>query len=215
MNKVHYGVGVLLLLLFDIFLIYEGFFIMKSAFVHYANYGWTLAGIAGFMLLHHYTRSHWEWFKTFTHELTHIIAGAFFLRKVHSFRADESTGEVQTSGNNRGLIASTLAPYCLPIYTYLFLLIRCIVSYNHLWICDLLLGASIAFHAVCFKEQTGSHQTDIRSYPSILSYHYIWTFRIFNLLIILLALLKSNVFGAFQYLIVNLWKDLCHLGIFI
>ncbi len=67
------------------------------------------------------------WLETFTHELTHIVVAMLFLRKVHSFHAEEGFGVVYTSGQSNNMIPPmALAPYCLPIYTFLLLSVRCL-----------------------------------------------------------------------------------------
>ena len=54
---------------------------------------------------------------------THTVVAQLLFRRVHSFHAAEDGGLVSTSGSlGRGMIPMSLAPYCLPIFTYLLLL---------------------------------------------------------------------------------------------
>lgn len=87
-------------------------------------YLWCAAGLAAFGLLRRCLKANLEWIGTFTHELSHALAAMLMLRKVHSFSAGEREGMVETSGRTgRGLVPMSLAPYCLPIYTYLLLML--------------------------------------------------------------------------------------------
>ena len=96
-----------------------------------------------------------------------------------------------------GLIPQALAPYCLPIFTYMLLALRCLVQPEGLWIFDILVGSTIAFHVLCFVRQTGNHQTDINQYPLYFSYLYIVTMQLVNLCIILVAFFPNyNVFTS-------------------
>lgn len=169
-------------------------------------YKWAACGCLAFLLLRRLLSKNLEWMETFTHELTHITVALLFLRKVHSFEASERTGVVTTSGSGNGsLAAQSLAPYCLPIYTYLLLSLRCLVSDQGFWIFDILIGITLAFHIHCFIQQTGSYQTDINKYPLIFSYTYIFTALLINLCVIIVAFFPQyNVFTS-------LWRYLTAL----
>lgn len=165
-------------------------------------YEWTAVGIVAFLLLKGLLRRNLEWMETFSHELTHTVVSLLTLRKVHQFKAGERTGEVTTSGGGLSEVFVSLAPYCLPIFTYLLLFIRPLVAKDGLWIFDILIGLTIAFHAVCFVTQTGNHQTDIKKYPLAFSYAYIAAALLFNINTMLVSYWSSkNVFSAWWYCI--------------
>ncbi len=161
-------------------------------------YQWAACGALAYVIVQHFATKNLHWIETFSHELTHILVAMIFLRKVHSFKANEADGLVTTSGTHTyGLIPQALAPYCLPIFTYMLLALRCLVQPEGLWIFDILVGSTIAFHVLCFVRQTGNHQTDINQYPLYFSYLYIVTMQLVNLCIILVAFFPDyNVFTS-------------------
>lgn len=96
---------------------------------------WFAIGAAVFPLMNRFLKKNIGMVKTFTHELTHIVAAFLTFRRIHSFHAEEKSGEVTTSGNNKYRFMVSLAPYCFPIYTFPLLALRCIVSAPlfHIW----------------------------------------------------------------------------------
>ena len=95
---------------------------------------------------------------------------------------------------------------------YFFLFFRPLIKSEGLWIYDIMVGMTIAFHAICFKTQTGSHQPDIRRYPLAFSYLFIITALLFNINTILVSFWSSkNVFSAFWYSIVSIWEGISTL----
>lgn len=162
-------------------------------------YKWMACGFVLFFFLRTLLRKNLTWFETFSHELTHIIVALLLFRKVHSFHAEEGQGMVLTSGNNNSMLPPmALAPYCLPLFTYLLLSIRCLLDYHDLWIYDMLIGFTICFHIYCFKYQIGNHQTDINQYPLLFSYWYIILFWVINICIIAVAFFpKYNLYTSF------------------
>lgn len=176
-------------------------------------YKWLGVGIAIYSILHHFSKKNIIWFETFSHEMTHIIVALFFGKRIHSFRADEGSGAIFTSGHKRmDDLPISLAPYCLPIFTYLLLSLRCLLNDNMVWVYDIILGASICFHFFCFKNQTGNYQTDINQYPLILSYLYILTALIINICIILVAFFPQyNVYTSAWRLIKAVYSNFIYL----
>ena len=169
-------------------------------------YEWTAVGIVAYLLLKGLLRKNLEWMETFSHELTHTIVSMLTLRKVHLFQAGEKTGAVTTSGGGFSEVLVSLAPYCLPIFTYLLLFLRPLVATDGMWIFDILLGLTIAFHTVCFSTQTGNHQTDINKYPLAFSYAYIYAALLFNINTILVSYWTTkNVFTAWKYCIFGIF----------
>ena len=118
-------------------------------------------------------------------------------------------GVVLTSGNHNSMLPPmALAPYCLPLFTYLLLSIRCLLDYHDLWIYDMLIGFTICFHICCFKCQIGNHQSDINQYPLLFSYWYIILFWVINLCIIAVAFFpKYNVYTSFWRYITAIFSN--------
>lgn len=172
-------------------------------------YQWTAIGMAAFIVVKRFLKNNLQWFETFTHELTHTLVAILFLRRVHSFEAKNNSGQILTSGNDKTLIFVDLAPYCLPIYTYILLAFRSICSTPFLWCFDIIIGLSIAFHVYTFKNQIGDYQTDINKRPLFFSYTYIITALLFNLCVIIVSYWSSkNVFTAFGYVCKNIFTNL-------
>ena len=172
-------------------------------------YQWTGVGIVAFMVLSRLFNKNLKWFATFSHELTHTIVSLLMFREIHSFQAGRGTGEIYTSGNRNTLVFVDLAPYCLPIFTYLLLAIRMMMAKDMLMYYDVLIGMSIGFHVYCFRTQTGSYQTDINKHPLYFSYLYIATAQLFNICVIVVSFWNGkNVFTAFWYVLTQMWKTL-------
>ena len=170
-------------------------------------YLWTAVGAVAYTLLRGLLRKNIVWLETFSHELTHIVVSLMPFRKIHSFRAGQGSGEVTTSGSDVSRVFVSLAPYCLPIFTYLLLFFRPLIKADSLYVYDILVGISIAFHAICFKTQTGNHQPDINRFPLFFSYLYIAAALLFNLNTILVSYWSSkNVFTAFVYSLQSMWE---------
>lgn len=150
--------------------------------------------------------------ETFSHELTHAIMAILFWRKVIAFHVEDSgSGMVYTSKqDNYTLVPVSLAPYCLPVFSYLCLAIRCIVSADSLWIIDFITGITCGFHYICFRSQLRDTQPDINQYPLYFSYSYIGTAWLVNCCVILVSFFPSmnEPGGTWQY---GVFSSLCRL----
>lgn len=185
-------------------------------------YQWVAIGLFLYMIVRKLMKHNLSFIEVFSHELTHTIVALVFNRKIHTFQAGENNGMISTSGKNHySLIPIALAPYCLPIFTYLLLSIRWMMDFHGMWLYDILLGMTMCFHFYCFKTQIGNHQTDINQYPLFFSYFYIVTAWVVNLCIILPSFFpnmngKGNVEPLFHYgvwssiyrLLLNWWDSL-------
>lgn len=211
MNKSSNILGIILLAILLMLTCYDGFFILRSAFNHYKWYTSLVVGMIIYVVLSRFKfgQKNEEFLQTFSHEFTHTIVALLFFRKLHSFQAEaRGTGAITTDGSN---IFISLAPYCLPIFTYFMLIMRYFVAAKFYWIYDALVGLTLAFHIHCFIKQTGNYQTDINQRPLFLSYSFIVTFCAFNLVVIVLSLLRnkcSDIFGAYKYIGEQFWNDI-------
>lgn len=176
-------------------------------------YKWVAVGAALYVGIRHYLNQNIAWLETFSHELTHITVAMLTFRKVHGFQASELTGMVATSGKYRFTeILTSLAPYCLPVFTYALLFIRPLIDFHGRWIFDILIGITLCFHLICFKHQTGNHQTDIRQYPLYFSYLYIATAHVVNFCIIWVAFFPHHhVFSSFWRMVCAAWNQVLML----
>lgn len=216
MNKVSYFtwmavlVVLLLLTLPYIYVIFSIIFMNSrgvSILRQLSLYQWVAIGFISYYIFHHFIHKNIAWLETQSHEWSHSIVAMLFLRRIHSFVAEEGQGGVYTSGKSSlGLIPMTLAPYCLPWVSYLLLAVRPLIEFHGNWIFDILIGISLAFHCLCFKSQTGSYQTDINQYPLSFSFFYIWVARVINMLVIIVAFFpRYNVFTSFWRLVTSIF----------
>lgn len=183
------------------------------------TYMWVMIGVVAYLCLRLLIRSKSRFLETLSHELTHAAIALLCGRRIHSIHVEDSgTGVVFTSGNNNySLVPVALAPYCLPLFTYILLAIRCIVDEDSLWICDLLIGMVTCFHYICFKTQLGNYQTDINQYPLSFSYYYIVTFWVINICIVLVSINTEiiqkdawgrGLFSSLLQLVTHWWENL-------
>lgn len=171
MKYLYYPIITLLLILALLGL----FPIVKWLCFNIATYQWMLYGMGGYIVMRRlFFKRNERWMQTFTHELSHTIVSLMFFRKIHSFYVAEGSGIIYHSGSRRfGDIFISLAPYCLPYFTFLFLLLRVVGASNMLYIFDLFIGLTLAFHLTCFISQTRSYQTDIQKHGYARSYLFI------------------------------------------
>lgn len=215
MPKIFQWLWIPLLIILLLLMIRESFIILSAIFApvppmtalgNLELYQWTAAGIVVYLLVKGFFRHNLKWLEVFSHELTHTVVSLMMLRRVHAFHASDQGGEVSTSGRSFTQTFVTLAPYCLPIFTYFFLFFRPLIKADGLWIYDIFVGVTIAFHAVCFKTQTGNHQPDIQRFPLLFAYLYIITALLFNINTILVSYWSSkNIFTALVYSLASIW----------
>ena len=192
-----------------LFVVVEFWNAFKWMFLHLKLYMWFFIGVSAYIVLRliPLLRKNEEWLQVFSHELAHTIVGLLFFQRIHSFQADENHGVMTHSGNTFGKTFITLAPYYLPIFTFAFLLLRIIGAWKSLFIFDLFIGFTLAFHCLCFIKQTRSYQTDIQNIGYLKAYLFIACALLFNLTIVLLSIRKGIV-NANIYLFSNYWNDI-------
>lgn len=221
MKNLGYLIVSLVLLAFSGLLVYEGWSVVLRFFDIIGRFKWIGVGIVGFAIFHHFVKKNRDFFETFSHEMTHGVVALLCFREITSFQANKKDGVIWTRGGRWSEPFVSLAPYCFPLFTYIMLLLwslvatRSLVATGALFALDIIVGITIAFHFFCFKSQTGKYQPDINKFPLWFSYIYIWTFRLLNVLIILLCYLPSRasghplkLWGAFWYLISQIWNDI-------
>lgn len=180
---------------------------------HRKYYPWLLWLALG-VVVYPFINRRWknsELIKTLTHERTHMLVNLIFFQKVNSLEASSSgNGVVWYQSNGRvPSYLSALAPYCFPFLSIVCILLRCLCNISMLPFMDVLLGISLGLHFTCIKEQTGNHQTDIRSFPLWFSYTYIVHFWLFHTALLLCSLKPgTNIFLAFRDFGVDFWHVL-------
>ena len=85
---------------------------------------WAAVGFVSYSIIRRFLNKNILWFETFTHELTHIVVAMLFLRKVHSFHAEEGSGVVSFHVNcfihQTGKYQTDINQYPL-LFSYLFI----------------------------------------------------------------------------------------------
>ncbi len=211
MKYLYYPIIAILIILFSI----EFFDTIVYAVTHLAKYQWMIYGMIAYFIIRRFRffSCNEEWLQTTSHELSHTIVGLMFLHKIHSLESRENSGVVYHSGKYGGIFIS-LAPYCLPIFTYIILLARLIGANQMLYIFDILIGFSLAFHILCFWTQTRLYQPDIKNQGIIRSLLFIVAFWFFNATIILLSI-RKGFWWALTYIFPQYWKDIVSFWNFI
>lgn len=131
------------------------------------NYHMTCAFLIGFILycfihkyLYNFSRPY-----VFAHEITHALAAWCCGYKVSDIKVNEESGATKVSDINTFVL---LAPYCLPLYVIIIILVFYITSlfwadilaYNRIFLG--LLGFFMAMHLVhTYKALTETEQSDI------------------------------------------------------
>lgn len=183
-----------------------------------ANFKWVALGVVVFMAVRYLIiQFHWpfrrgtgkanlEWMETDMHEHIHQLVALFLGRRLHSLHVEQNSGLVTTSGNENNRLFVTLAPYCLPVLTLIFVTARAMIKQDCLWIQDIVIGLTMGFHGVCICKQTRSDQPDINQFPLHFAYLYIATFLLLNITIILVCIgMDKNLWETLQYIFRHFW----------
>lgn len=206
-------------ILVSAWLVFSLFFVIKEFWAaslwlgkHLSFYKWFFIGAGAYLVIRllPFVRKNEEWMQVFSHELSHTVVGLLFFRRIHSFQAGDGEGEVQHSGMDVGRTFISLAPYCIPVFTFAFLLLRIIGAWKSLYIFDLLIGFTLAFHLLCFLKQTRLYQTDIRGVGYIKAFLFIACTLLFNLTIVILSI-RMGIVKATVSLFTNYWHDIIAL----
>ena len=76
-----------------------------------------------------------------------------------------------------------------------------------LYVFDLFIGFTLAFHLMCFISQTKLYQPDIQGQGYIKAFLFLFVAWFFNATIILLSIRKGIV-GAVTYIFPKYWNDI-------
>lgn len=106
-------------------------------------------------------RHNLNWFMKFTHELTHTLVAVLFFAKIREFVVRDRECYVNYQAGPVGYVPITLAPYCIPIYTFMLFPFRFAGDSHYMIIFDFLIAFSYAFHIHSFIKQTRFSQPDI------------------------------------------------------
>lgn len=135
----------------------------------------------------------WSILYVFAHEMTHALAGLCFFARIHRIKVRETGGFVELSKSN---VVITLAPYCVPFYLLIALVVCRLVTVfctdalpDELW--SALFGFLSCYHLFYTVDSLLTvDQPDVVEYGRLFSY---WLILSVNLLVALLALSLTGV----------------------
>ena len=140
-------------------------------------------------------RHNLDWFMKFTHELSHTLVALVFLCKIHEFVVKGRDCYVYHARPRIGYLPVTLAPYCIPIYTFMLFPFRFAGDDSYMIIFDVLIAFTYAFHIHSYLRQTRFTQSDIENCGKARSLAFI-SFVHFAVLSLILAMPKGGVLKA-------------------
>lgn len=176
---------------------------------NYECYIWLVIGVVLFFVLNmFFIRGKDDTIRVFSHELNHAVVSLMIFKKVHSFHVESTSGMVYfTAGGRFSTVLITMASYCLPFFTYVLMIVRAAVLPDLSWVVDMLIGVTFGFYISVFCQQISSEESDISRFRlRLFPFWFIFTFIIFNIVIILYGLLPGkNVFLSFADTFVGYW----------
>ena len=134
---------------------------------HDGSYVGLFAGFAAYLLILPFMqiprmKHNMNWFMKFTHELTHTLVAVCFFAKIREFVVKDRECYVSYKAGPVGYVPITLAPYCIPIYTFMLFPFRFAGDSQYMIVFDFLIALSYAFHVHSFIRQTRRSQPDIK-----------------------------------------------------
>jgi len=110
---------------------------------------------------------HNHFFSTFEHELTHLLVGLLFFKKITRFHATENEGgHIALHGSN---FVITLAPYFIPTFALLLLPFYLVINAEFYKYFYALLGFFTSYHVFSTLQEFGFHQSDITKTGKVFS----------------------------------------------
>lgn len=114
-----------------------------------------------FFLISPKIRHNLNWFMHFTHELTHTFVALLFFRRIEEFLVSRRDCHVKYQKSRIGYVPITLSPYCIPIYTFMIFPFRYFGAPQYMFVFDLMIAFTYAFHIHSFIKYTRYTQSDI------------------------------------------------------
>ena len=169
---------------------------------HPGNYvglwaGFFAYGMFLFSLIIPRVRHNLNWFMKFTHELTHTLVALLFFARIKEFVVKDRDCYVSYKSGPVGYVPITLAPYCIPIYTFMLFPFRFVGDAGYMIVFDALIAFTYAFHVHSFLKQTRFSQPDIENCGTGRSTSFI-LFVHFAVMSLILATPKGGVLKAVQ-----------------
>ena len=114
-----------------------------------------------FFLISPKIRHNLNWFMHFTHELTHTLVALLFFRRIEEFLVSRRDCHVKYQKSRIGYVPITLSPYCIPIYTFMLFPFRYFGASQYMFVFDVMIAFTYAFHIHTFIKYTRYTQSDI------------------------------------------------------
>jgi len=141
-----------------------------------------------------------RWLRVFSHELIHAVISFLSLKKIKSLEASQwEGGKVVFYGKSNLLIS--LAPYSVPLFTIILLLLRPLIKIEFLPYFNGLIGLTYAFHLHTFFLQLSKDQPDIQERGVFQSYSFTFMLNLY----FLGAILLSTHSGLYAF--IDFFKD--------
>lgn len=172
---------------------------------------WFLAGgVVYYLVFGLVWRKYRRLIHTTIHEWLHAFACMIMFRDVVSVKSTSSEGGVMYHTGNSNIFIS-LAPYTLPILTYLTLAIASVMPLSVKWPM-ILVGFTFFLHMHAFKVQTRLDQPDLQEGGIFRSVVFIATFLPMNIAIVLYSV-GSKLWPGIVTYFTSVWGDIS--GLFI
>ena len=170
------------------------------AWKHPGNYVGLMAGFISYIVFLPFLvlpriRHNFNWFRKFTHELTHTLVALVFFSKIREFVVKDKECYVSYKAGPIGYVPITLSPYCIPIYTFMLFPFRFVGDSHYMIVFDFLIAFTYAFHLHTFISQTRPSQSDIEGCGYARSAVFI-TFMHSCVIAVILAIPKGGVLKA-------------------
>ena len=123
--------------------------------------GFAAYAIFLFFLISPKIRHNLNWFMHFTQELTHTFVALLFFRRIEEFLVSRRDCHVKYQKSRIGYVPITLSPYCIPIYTFMLFPFRYFGAPQYMFVFDVMIAFTYAFHIHSFIKYTRYTQSDI------------------------------------------------------
>jgi len=148
------------------------------------------AFVVGLLIFHRYR---FVFAYVFGHEMTHYFAAKLFLKKTGKIRLHRTYGSVEVVDGNIWIV---LAPYIIPFYAFLTVLVYGVISifYRHPWLdysFAALSALGYAYHVMLTCKALKLQQTDLRVYGPFLSGSIIFAGNTFQILLAVLIFSRT------------------------
>jgi hypothetical protein len=117
------------------------------------------------------------------HELTHALFAWATFHRVVGFSAMRSGGHMRYLGRGNWLIA--IAPYFVPTFTLIAIVVLAVLPPKHLAVGAVVLGVTVAHHVLSTWSEAHRHQTDLREVGWLWSWMFLPSINAFVLGVVL------------------------------